>query len=469
MNRKKMNKDTSSVVILGAGLAGLTAAEYLAARGKRVLVIEKDAQPGGLAVTLKDESFHYDCGPHRFHTKNPELLQFVEELLPDELLELERLSRIRLLDRYFQYPLALGDVLKRMPIHKGIGMIFSYLGEKVRRIIAPRDDANFEGWVVSRFGRKLYDLYFGPYTEKLWGCPANELSADWASQRITVPGLAGLIKATLFPNKEQVRSLISTFFYPKGGIGRICQVLAERVTANNGEILYNMKPESIRWSESGGFIIDTGSRTIEADKIVNTIPVGDYVNLLGDILPRNVQESVAKLHFRAIVFVVLRISRRVDARDHWIYAPEKRYIFNRLSIPENFDPECSDTGSQVVFEFSCAEGDDIWNEKTDLLESAITGGERLELFTRDEVLGSTVVKQAHAYPIYGLNYASESSVVLDALDGLENSVTCGRQGLFRYNNMDHSIEMGKYAAMEILEEGTIREKFAWTSDTWADG
>lgn len=464
-----MNREESPVIILGAGLAGLTAADYLASRGTRVLILEKDPYPGGLAVTLKEENFHYDCGPHRFHTKKPEILQFVKELLPDEMLELERLSRIRLLDRYFQYPLALGDVLKRMPIHKGLGMMLSYMSERVRKLIAPGDDTNFEGWVVSRFGRKLYDLYFGPYTEKLWGCPATKLSADWASQRITVPGLAGLVKATLFPSKEQVRSLISTFFYPKGGIGRICEVLAERITANGGKILYNTRPVSIRRDEAGGFIIDTNDGVVEAGRIINTIPVDDYVSLLGDILPAKVHESAGKLHFRAIVFLTLRISRRVDAQDHWIYAPEERYIFNRLSIPENFDPECSSTGSQVVFEFSCKVGDDIWNEKVDLLESAISGGERLELFARDEVQASSVVKQAHAYPVYGLDYATDSAVVLDALDGLKNSVTCGRQGLFRYNNMDHSIEMGKYAAMEILGEGTVRKQFAWTSDTWADG
>ncbi|MCK4806876.1 MAG: FAD-dependent oxidoreductase, partial [Candidatus Aegiribacteria sp.] len=177
------------VAVLGAGLAGLSAADYLTEQGVEVLVLEKDDHPGGLAATFRSDSFHFDYGPHRFHTENPEILKRIKELLHTEMLELNRLSRIRLLDRYFQYPLALSDVLQRMPFHRGLSMVLSYLWERLRNPFFPRDESNFENWVVKRFGRQLYSIYFGPYTEKLWGCNASKLSADWASQRITVPGL----------------------------------------------------------------------------------------------------------------------------------------------------------------------------------------------------------------------------------------------------------------------------------------
>lgn len=456
-------------MVLGAGLAGLSATDLLSENGIEVLVLEKEAGPGGLAATVRSGDFHFDFGPHRFHTERTELLDMVKDLLPGELLELERLSRIRLLDRYFMYPLSLGDVLKRMPVHRGAGMMLSYATERFRNLFSPRPDADFEGWVVRRFGRKLYDLYFGPYTEKLWGCRADTLSADWASQRITVPGLSGLIRSTLFPSGGRVRSLVSTFHYPRGGIGRICCSLADRCVSRGTRIRYGTVPEAIYRKAGGGFTIETAEGTIEADSIVNTIPVGELVRLLKDPLPEGVRDRAEELRFRAIVFVTLKLSVRVEAEDHWIYAPEADYLFNRLSIPENFDAACTERGSQVVFEFTCDPGDDIWNGGDELIESAVSGGERLGLFRRDQFESSMITRQEHAYPIYDMNYARRVATVLNALDAEESIVTCGRQGLFRYNNMDHSIEMGRYAAMELLGKGSVRERFAWTADTWADG
>lgn len=463
------SRDLRRVTVLGAGLTGLAAADLLTSEGVEVLVLEKEDHPGGLAATVKRGAFHFDLGPHRYHTTKPELLDLVRELLPDGLLLKERLSRIRLLDRYFQYPLALGDVLKRMPPHRGAAMMLSYFGERLRNLVVPRDEASFEGWVVRRFGRRLYDIYFGPYTEKLWGVPPSALSADWASQRITVPGLTGLIRETLFPSKEKVRSLVSTFHYPSGGIGRISEELAARIENRGGRVLYGTAPDSIARSASGGFTISVPGGPIDTDGIVSTIPVDEYVALLDGLVPEEAHRASEGLAFRAIVFVALKLNTRGSAGDHWIYAPEERYLFNRLSIPENFDPDVSDEGSQVVFEFSCGVDDDIWTGRTDIIRSAIEGGVRLGLFQEADVLESMVTRTSHAYPIYDLGYSARSAVVLDALDAIAGSVTCGRQGLFRYNNMDHSIEMGRCAALEHLGRGTVRESFSWTSDTWADG
>ena len=464
-----MSHEPCTVAVLGAGLAGLSAADVLVSRGYDVLVIEKNSGSGGLAATVRADGFHFDFGPHRFHTQNSSILERISTLLPERLLQLERLSRIRLMDRYFHYPLSLGDVLRRMPPHRGIGIVGSYIGEKVRNIFSPRSEDDFEGWVLKRFGRQLYDIYFGPYTEKLWGCPPSSLSADWASQRITVPGLSGLVKETLFPSGDKIRSLVSTFHYPKGGIGHIAEAFEKRIAKAGGKFAFDTVPKSITIGNDGRFVISTGNDEIRVSRIINTIPVTEYVRLLGGKLPDTAHSVAALLHYRGIVFLTVRVRKRPDARDHWIYAPEERYLFNRLSIPENFDDDLPVEGFQVVFEFSCQKDDDIWNGSIDLLDSAIEGGARLGLFERDDVTGSMLSYQAHAYPIYDLGYASRVASVLDCLHSLEGSVTCGRQGLFRYNNMDHSIEMGQYAALEIMGEGCVRDQFGWTADTWADG
>lgn len=415
---------------------------------------------------MREGGFAYDLGPHRFHTTSGEILDFVRTLPGLELKELQRVSRIRLMDRYFDYPLSLGNVLSRMPLHRSAGMLLSFMGEKVRGIFLPREQESFEGWVLSRFGRQLYNLYLAPYNRKLWGMEPSGLSADWASQRITVPSLAGLIKETVFPSRKKVRSLVSTFHYPRGGIGSIALSLAEAIESSGGRILCGTVPKAIE-NRDGGWSVAIDGESLQATNIINTIPVGDYADLLGERLPKGTREAARKLRFRSLVFLAVRLKGEVKHRDHWIYTSEDRYLFNRLSISGNFDSEAP---PQVVFEFSCTEGDDLWNASGDeLMRGAVPSAEHLGLFRKEDVTEYMISREAHAYPIYDLDYASSTAKVLNELDRLPGAVTCGRQGLFRYNNMDHSIEMGRCAAMETLGEGTVKERFDWDSVKWADG
>lgn len=463
------NSERPLVVVLGAGLTGLSAAERLCSEGAGVVVLEKDSGPGGLASTYSGDGFRFDHGPHRFHTRKDRILRKVSGLVPEDLVELQRRSRIRLLDRYFQYPLSFGDVLRTMPLGQGAAMVGSYITEKLRNILAPRAEESFEDWVVKRFGRRLYDVYFRPYTAKLWGFAPHELSVDWASQRITVPSLTGLLRETLLPSSGKVRSLVSTFHYPRGGIGRIADALAERVVDAGGSIRYGTIPHRITGGK-GSFVVHTAAEQIRADRIVSTIPLPEYVRLLEEVLPESVVELAPRLLYRAVVFVALKMGGRKPVDDHWIYASEDKYVFNRISFPENFDPEMAPGGGfQAVFEFSCQEGDRMWQGGPELVKAAVSGGERLGLLRAGDVEGHAVSKKAHAYPIYGRDYSEPLHDVLRALEDLEGSVSCGRQGLFRYNNMDHSIEMGEYAAMEVLGRGSVGEQFDWSRDTWADG
>lgn len=451
--------------VLGAGLAGLSAADALAARGIPVTVLEKNRHAGGLSSTFSRGAFSFDFGPHRFHTMNAELLGFVRNLLGDDLLTLERRSRIRLLDRYFDYPLALGNVLSSMPPASGLAMMSGFVAEKLRGLIKPREQTSFEGWVLSRFGRPLYDMYFSPYNKKLWGLEPSELSADWASQRITVPSLSGLVRETLFPSGK-VRSLAGEFHYPRGGIGRIACALEERTRASGGRILFGAAPESISRAGNQWEITARGER-IQVDRVINTIPLGEFATLLGPLLPDQVHAAAGKLSFRSLVFLTVLLNGQTKARDHWIYTSEDRYMFNRLSLTRSFDPAMP---SQAVFEFSCDRNDRVWNAgRRELLENALDGAQHLGLFSRDMVVDSVAVRQEHAYPVYRLGYRHEAGTVLDGIKSLGGIVSCGRQGLFRYNNMDHSIEMGHCAALEVLGEGSVEERFHWGEGTWADG
>jgi protoporphyrinogen oxidase len=457
------------VAVLGAGLAGLRGADVLSEAGVDVLVIEKEQGTGGLASTVAKNGFRFDLGPHRFHTENAAVLEYVRSMIPGELMELERRSRIRLLDRYFRYPLSFGDVLGKMPLHRSIGMTMSYFARRSRELFRKDEAEDFRGWVTGRFGGRLYDLYFGPYTEKLWGCSPDELSADWASQRITVPRLTDLARATLFPRSSGARTLVSRFHYPTGGIGRISEAMASRVRGRGGTLLYSSRPSRITPSEDGGYIVHLNGEEIRVDGVLSSIPVTEYAELLGDAIPEKVRDLAAGLRYRAIVFLIIKLRNGISAADHWIYIPEEKYLFNRVSFPGNFDHTADIGGSQLVFEYTCDVDDQVWSGGEDLVASAIEGGARLGLFRGDDVTASMCTKYAHAYPVYSLQYSRSLTPLLEALDRLEGSVTCGRQGLFRYNNMDHSIEMGECAALELLGRGRLKSRFQWTSDTWADG
>ncbi|MBN2587634.1 MAG: FAD-dependent oxidoreductase [Candidatus Fermentibacteraceae bacterium] len=458
------------VAILGAGLAGLSAAHTLAARGVKVLVLEREDHAGGLASTCKESGFHFDLGPHRFHTQDQSILDGLHQLMPGKLIELQRVSSIHLLGRYFKYPLVLGEVLRQMPKSVGARIVASYMMAKASGILSRGGDKDFQSWVVARFGRKLFDIYFGPYTAKLWGCRPDQLSSDWASQRITVPSLSGLLKETIFPSDGAVRSLVSTFHYPKGGIGEISEALAGKVKGNGGEIVFDSPVSEVRIVDDGSFEIIAGNSGYSASSLISTIPVTDYIRALGEHVPEQIREDAGRLSYRAIAFAVLRlVSESPSVNDHWIYAAESEFRFNRISIPENFDCNLPGSGWQAVFEFTCREGDDTWRSEKALVDESILGGEKLGLFRTGDVTGWKVVRQSHAYPIYLKGYSLHVGRILDFLENLEGSVTCGRQGLFRYNNMDHSLEMGRVAALEILGEGSVRENFYWDSSTWADG
>ncbi len=453
------------MIVLGAGLAGLSAADFLCRKGFSVVVLEKGPCPGGLASTHSEGSFSFDYGPHRFHTENDLILARVRGLLGNDLLELRRCSRIRLLDRYFHYPLALGDVLASMPPHRGAQMMAGFMVEKIRGLLSPREQKSFEGWVLSRFGKPLYNLYFAPYNRKLWGLEPSELSADWASQRITVPSLAGLVRETFSPSGK-VRSLAGRFHYPRGGIGRISESLASGIRVAGGEILLNTAPKGLV-RRGKAWEVRAGGSEITADWIVSTIPLTDLVALLGSALPESAHRAASSLRFRSLVFLAVLLKEDTGAEDHWIYTSEDRYMFNRLSISRNFDPGMP---RQVVFEFSCDPGDRVWNASGDeLLNNAVQGADHLSLFSPGSVMDSIIVRQEHAYPVYRLGYRAGAGAVLDSLKNLGGVVSCGRQGLFRYNNMDHSMEMGRCAALEIMGEGSVQERFHWGEGTWADG
>ncbi len=445
------------VVVLGAGLAGLAAADELVRAGARVVVVEKERRVGGLAASFRVGPYWLDHGPHRFWSKDEELVRHLYELLEGEVVVRRRRSRIHLQGRYFDYPLRAGNVVRNLPIGVLCRAGRDYLWARVLDRLRPLPDASFEDWVVKRFGRTLYELFFGTYTEKAWGMSPRKISAEWASQRIAQRSLwEAAVSALRSPRDGEPRGLASEFYYPReGGIGAIARAYERRIAAGGGEIVLgarvsaieraNGRVTAVRW------VGDRGEERTECDEIVSTIPLPVATTLLEPAPLEEVSRAARGLEFISILFVYLEIDRPSVSPDHWIYLPEKHLSVHRVSEFKNFsDSAAPGESTALCCEITCRAGDPTWRlrreEAARIAESDLLAA---GLIDPGSARPLAIARLRHAYPVYDLDYKSRLRAVREESKGLENFRTTGRQGLFRYNNMDHSIAMGRKAARTL--------------------
>ncbi len=443
------------VLVLGAGLAGLSAAVRAAREGASVLVVEGAGQVGGLASSIQVDGWWLDHGPHRFWSRDERTLAFARQMLGENIVESERRSRIVLLGRSFEYPLRPGDALSKLPARILARAIADWLLERARHWARPRPDANFEDWVVKRFGRTLHELFFGQYTEKAWGAPCSTISADWAAQRISQTGLLDAAASMLLPGRgAEQRSLAARFLYPKrGGIGALAQACATHLRELGGEIALEARVERVELHGGRARAIharraDGGVERFDCDALISTIPLPRLLGALDDGTSGRNDAGASGLHHRAVRFVHLEVARPRLSPNHWIYLPEKHLAAHRATEFKNF----SDHGlpvdrTAVCVEFTCAKDDALWSmPERELARLAESDLARIGLLEQGEarLLATQVLE--HAYPIYDLGYKRRVDAALAIAKTVPNIRTTGRQGLHRYNNMDHSLAMGWHAA-----------------------
>jgi protoporphyrinogen oxidase len=451
------------VVILGGGLAGLSCAYELARAGLRVTVIEREPQVGGMAasftVEVDGESFSYDFGPHRFHTHDPELIAHVREVLGDNHVMANRLSRILLFGRFFDYPLQAGNVLRSLPPVILVRSFLDYFWVRFteRSHLSHHSDENFEGWVVKRFGRTLYELFFGRYTAKTWKMSPREISGDWASQRISQLSLGDTVKQTLLRPKEAPRSLVTEFIYPRvGGIGEISRGYAREIEARGGRVIVGAPVTRVHTEDHRVTEISYGGPepgTVSGDRYISTIPVTVLARMVRPAAPPEVLEGLAGLRHVSIVFIYLRLATPQVSPDNWVYLPDRDLTIHRISEFKNFSPDSAPADKTMLCaEITCRLGDEHWRASDEELIATAAGDlAQIGLIEPEQVLGGFVSKLPHAYPVYDLQYKANLAPILEFVHRIENLETGGRQGLFRYNNMDQSIEMGRLMATGIIE------------------
>lgn len=453
------------VVILGAGPTGLSAAWKLATANIDVEIIELENQVGGLCRTIKHGEYSFDLGGHRFITQNIPLADEIKELMEDELLTRPRTSTIRLQGKYFHYPLEAFDLVKKMNILTSTHCFLDYTMTTVKNKVFPKEDLSLEDWVVNRFGRALYNIYFGPYSAKLWGIPPTQISSDWASQRISLLNLWDVFLRLLGKKKDMPKTYATRFYYPKKGIGRITERMCEEAVKFGAKLHLNTQVKEIIFEGNkakGVTVITNGAeKHFEADYIISTIPLTEMIKIITPAVSPEYIAIVNSMSYRGIRFMNFCLNKEKISDNTWIYIPEEEFLFFRIQETKNWSPYHVPEGKTgLILEIACNEGDEIWQDREDLIyKRCVQDLKKLGFDVTGQVQDyfSTWIK--HAYPIYDLNYREKLSKIYSFLAGLENFIPCGRQALYRYNNMDHSIEMGFATSDHILKGLPRREIF----------
>jgi predicted dehydrogenase/protoporphyrinogen oxidase len=440
--------------ILGGGPAGLTAAHVLGRRGRPGAVFEADGTVGGIAKTIEFEGYRFDLGGHRFFTKLEPVQKLWEEMLGEEFLTRPRLSRIYYNGKFFDYPLTAKDVLARLGLWESTLCALSYLWA-ARRRKAKAD--SFEDWVSSRFGRRLYDAFFRSYTEKVWGIPGSEIRALWAAQRIKNFSLARAVLSILGFNRGKVTTLIEEFRYPRLGPGQMWEAFAARAEASSIPVHLNQRCVALKHADGrvNSVVMQQNGdlREYAVDSVLSSIPLSELVLNLDPPAPPEVRAAARRLRYRDLVLVALMTSEAEPFPDNWIYLHDPGTRAGRVQNYGAWSDGMVRPGTTCLgVEYFCFENDEIWNmpdeEAVELAKAELTS---VGLIDPLKVTDGVKVLVPKAYPTYDTAYEEAVEIIRAYLGRFENLQTCGRNGLHRYNNQDHSMWTAILATLNLLD------------------
>ncbi|MEE9604828.1 MAG: NAD(P)/FAD-dependent oxidoreductase, partial [Candidatus Scalindua sp.] len=455
--RKSVNE---KVLIIGGGPAGLTAAYELSKSSVDAIVFEKDKVVGGISKTVNYKDYYFDLGGHRFFTKIQDVEDIWKEVLGDDLLHRNRLSRIYYNKKFFNYPLRPLNALTGLGLWNTTTIMCSYL---CGHLFPSKEEETFEQWVSNRFGKRLYQIFFKTYTEKVWGIPCSEIKAEWAAQRIKGLSLVKAIKNAMIKpentnKKEVIKTLIDSFDYPKFGPGLMYQTMSKSIQNNGSQVQMESEVNAILWNknhrkvESLEVNVNGQEKLYHGTDFISTMPIRELIQKFKPSVPEEVLKAANGLNYRDFLTVVLIIDKRDVFPDNWIYIHEPDVKLGRIQNYKNWSPHMVPDPDKTCLglEYFCFEGDDLWTmPNRELIELGKRELEILGFAEATSVEDATVVRVPKAYPVYDLNYKCALNIVCEFLDGIDNLQLIGRNGMHRYNNMDHSMLTAIYAARNI--------------------
>lgn len=453
------------VAIIGAGPAGLTAAYLLTKQGQSVAIIEKDATyVGGISRTVEHDGYRFDIGGHRFFSKSRQVVDLWNEILgEDDFIQRPRMSRIYYEGKFYSYPLRAFEALWNLGILRSTACMASYLRYK----LFPRKDVkSFEDWTTNQFGEKLYSIFFKTYTEKVWGMPCDEMSADWAAQRIkglslwsaVVDGLKRSLGLNKKPNDGMAtKTLLETFRYPRLGPGMMWDAARDKILATgHGQLFMGHSLKQLASDGQGGWRMSAagpdGETVVEAKHAISSAPMRQLSNRLHPLPKSTLQAN--DLKYRDFLTVALMVEGEDLFPDNWIYIHDSKVKVGRVQNFRSWSPEMvpDENMACVGLEYFCFEGDGLWSmDDDDLVKLATDEMEILGLVDPRKVKGGTVVRQEKAYPVYDEDYAANVEAMRVELEDKHPTLhLVGRNGMHRYNNQDHAMMTAMLTVENIL-------------------
>jgi protoporphyrinogen oxidase len=458
-----MERTIFKAAIIGAGPAGLTAAYQLSKQRAPVVVLESDPESvGGISRTVNYKGFRFDIGGHRFFSKSREVEDFWTEVDGEDMLDRPRSSRIYYRGRFYTYPLKPFEALSKLGLIESVLCVLSFLAA---RLHPTRNPKTFEQWVSNQFGKRLFLIFFKTYTEKVWGMSCDEISADWAAQRIKGLSLGSALKHALFSKKPRdreqiVKTLIDTFRYPRLGPGMMWEACAGKIRKLGGKVMLGRKVTGCRFdSASNLWVVTThsaggDSEEYRAEHLVSSMPIRELVAQIEPRLPEAALQSARSLQYRDFLTVGLILNDRGRFTDNWIYIHDPSVQVGRVQNYKSWSPEMVPDAGYCSYglEYFCFEGDGLWTASDrELIELAKAEIQRVNLAASADVVDGCVIRQPKAYPVYNGAYQQHVNTIRKALE--ENCPTLhlvGRNGMHKYNNQDHAMMTAMLTAKNIL-------------------
>ncbi len=440
------------VVITGAGVTGLSIACLLAENGIPTVLIEKDDEVGGLARSFRYDGFTFDIGPHRFHTDVADVDSFVRGTLGGDGVEIGRNSQVHFMDHYYPWPLRPSHLVRHFPPRIALLVIKDLL-----TLYKKKDPLSFQDQIENMYGKTLFRHFFEGYSSKFLGIVPKLTDSDWAStgidraiidKRLEMSSLWQIVFATLRAGKmPDVK-----FIYPKGGNGVFTDILADRFKAAGGRLILGSEVRGLETRGDRIVAVELPDETIEPSMVVWT----GTVHALTDLLDMERPE----LDYLALVCFNMMLTDGERREFQWCYHGAPEISFSRVSIPENFHPDNVPEGKRsYCVEWSCREGDPIWQNPENYLERVITDMKKVQLLkTSGEVIDVKYQLSPWAYPIYKLGYRDDLAKLDKEFKKQTNLIPAGRLGSFWYNNMDHCIESAINTAAEISKRFETEKK-----------
>ena len=472
------DKSKELVVVVGAGPAGLTAAWELCQRGISTIVLESDpTYVGGLARTVQYRGCRFDLGGHRFFSKNQEIVDWWRDVLdPADFIEVPRISRIFYNKKFFDYPLKPFNALFNLGPLQSLACVIAYMRRSTFPI-AP--EVSFKDWVTNRFGDRLFEIFFRSYTEKVWGMKCEEISSDWAAQRIKGLSLrVAILNACGIGTKSGddgavVKTLTDTFHYPRLGPGMMWEKVQTLIEQTGGRVRLGQKVESIRLE--GDTPVAVSSRNVDGElqetpctAVINTMPLRHFIPCIDPSLPADLVEKALRLRYRDFLIVALIVDDLELFPDNWIYIHDPSVRAGRLQNYGNWSPELVMDGKHSLLgvEYFCSSTDDLWkNSDAELVKIATSEMDQLGLVHPTRITDGTVVRVPNAYPVYDDEYQDIVTEIQRWISKRKNMWTVGRNGMHKYNNQDHSMMTALLAARRYLGD---RVADPWVVNTDAE-